>query len=120
MGIIAWIVLGLGAGLLANMLIPGRRSQGLILTCVIGIAGALLGGWLATKLFHVVTLHGFFNLSTWLTAIAGAAVLLLAYHLVTSRSAWRAPQPQRPVTPVGAPVNTQTPPHRPDGCPVVH
>jgi len=85
MGIIAWIVLGLGAGLLANMLIPGRRSQGLLLTCVIGVAGALLGGWLATKLFHVVTLHGFFNLSTWLTAIAGAAVLLLAFHLVTSR-----------------------------------
>ena len=89
MGIIAWIVLGLGAGLLANMLIPGRRSQGLIITCVIGIAGALLGGWLATKLFHVVTLHGFFNLSTWLTAIAGAAVLLLAYHLLTSRTSSR-------------------------------
>ena len=85
MGIIAWIVLGLGSGLLANMLIPGKRSQGLIFTCVIGVAGALLGGWAATKLFHVVTLHGFFNLSTWLTAIAGAAVLLLAYHLVTSR-----------------------------------
>jgi uncharacterized membrane protein YeaQ/YmgE (transglycosylase-associated protein family) len=89
MGVIAWIVLGLGAGLLANMLIPGRRSQGLVITCVIGIAGALLGGWLATKLFHVVTLHGFFNLSTWLTAIAGAAVLLLAYHLVTSRTSSR-------------------------------
>jgi uncharacterized membrane protein YeaQ/YmgE (transglycosylase-associated protein family) len=86
MGVIAWIVLGLGAGLLANLLIPGRRSQGLILTCVIGIVGALLGGWLATKLFHVTTLHGFFNLSTWLTAIVGAAILLLAYHLVTSRS----------------------------------
>jgi uncharacterized membrane protein YeaQ/YmgE (transglycosylase-associated protein family) len=86
MGIIAWIVLGLGAGLLANMLIPGRRSQGLIITCVIGIAGALLGGWLATKLFHVVTLHGFFNLSTWLTAIAGAAVLLLVFHLISARS----------------------------------
>jgi uncharacterized membrane protein YeaQ/YmgE (transglycosylase-associated protein family) len=85
MGIIAWIVLGLGAGLLANMLIPGRRSQGLVLTCLIGVAGALLGGWMATKLFHVHTLHGFFNLSTWLTAIAGAAVLLLAYHLLTSR-----------------------------------
>ena len=85
MGIIAWIVLGLVAGLLANMLIPGRRSQGLILTCLIGIAGALGGGWLATKLFHVHTLHGFFNLSTWLTAIAGAAVLLLAYHLLSSR-----------------------------------
>jgi len=87
MGIIAWIVLGLGAGLLANLLIPGRRSQGLILTCVIGVAGALLGGWLATKLFHVTTLHGFFNISTWLTAIVGAAILLLAYHLITSRNA---------------------------------
>ena len=86
MGIIAWIVLGLGAGLLGNMLIPGRRSQGLVITCLLGVAGALLGGWLATKLFHVVTVHGFFNASTWLTAIAGAAVLLLAYHLVTSRS----------------------------------
>jgi uncharacterized membrane protein YeaQ/YmgE (transglycosylase-associated protein family) len=87
MGIIAWIVLGLVAGLLANMLIPGRRSQGLILTCVIGIAGALLGGWVATKVFHLHhALNGFFNLSTWLTAIAGAAVLLLAYHLVTGQS----------------------------------
>ena len=86
MGIIAWTVLGLGAGLLANMAIPGRRSQGLVVTCAIGVAGALLGGWLATKLFHVVTLHGFFNISTWLTAIAGAAILLLAYHLVTSRT----------------------------------
>jgi uncharacterized membrane protein YeaQ/YmgE (transglycosylase-associated protein family) len=86
MGVIAWIVLGLVAGLLANLLIPGRRSQGLILTCVIGIVGALLGGWLATKLFHVHTLHGFFNISTWLTAIVGAAILLLAYHLITSRS----------------------------------
>jgi uncharacterized membrane protein YeaQ/YmgE (transglycosylase-associated protein family) len=86
MGIIAWIVLGLGAGLLANMLIPGNRSQGLIITCLIGIAGALLGGWAATKLFHIHSLQGFFNLSTWLTAIAGAAVLLLVYHLITSRS----------------------------------
>jgi len=86
MGIIAWIILGLGAGLLANMAIPGKRSQGLILTCLIGIAGALGGGWAATELFHVHTLHGFFNLSTWVTAIAGSAVLLLVVHLVTGRS----------------------------------
>jgi uncharacterized membrane protein YeaQ/YmgE (transglycosylase-associated protein family) len=89
MGIIAWIVLGLVAGLLANALIPGRRSQGLIVTCVIGIVGALLGGWLATQLFHIHTLHGFFNLSTWVTAIIGAAILLLAYHLITSRGSTR-------------------------------
>ena len=86
MGIIAWIVLGLGAGLLANMVIPGRRSQGLIVPCLIGVAGALGGGWAATQLFHIHTLHGFFNLDTWLTAIIGAAILLLAYHLITSRS----------------------------------
>jgi uncharacterized membrane protein YeaQ/YmgE (transglycosylase-associated protein family) len=86
MGIIAWIVLGLIAGLIANMLIPGRRSQGLLLTCVIGIVGALLGGWVATKLFHIHSLQGFFNLSTWVTAVVGAAVLLLAYHLFTMRS----------------------------------
>jgi uncharacterized membrane protein YeaQ/YmgE (transglycosylase-associated protein family) len=85
MGIIAWIVLGLVAGLLANLLIPGRRSQDLIVTCVIGILGALGGGWLATQLFHVHTLHGFFNLSTWLTAIVGAAILLLILHLFTTR-----------------------------------
>jgi uncharacterized membrane protein YeaQ/YmgE (transglycosylase-associated protein family) len=87
MGIIAWIVLGLAAGLLANALIPGKRSQGLILTCLTGIAGALGGGWAATRLFHLHhALNGFFNLSTWLTAIAGAAVLLLAGHLVAGRS----------------------------------
>jgi uncharacterized membrane protein YeaQ/YmgE (transglycosylase-associated protein family) len=86
MGIIAWIVLGLGAGLLANMLIPGKRQQGLIITCLIGIAGALGGGWAATKIFHLHTLHGFFNADTWLTAIAGAAVLLLAYHLISRQS----------------------------------
>ena len=86
MGIIAWIVLGLGAGLLANMLIPGGRSQGIVVTCVIGIVGALVGGWLATKLFHIHSLQGFFNLSTWITAVAGAAVLLLAYHLVSGRA----------------------------------
>ena len=90
MGIIAWIILGLGAGLIANMLIPGKRSQGLLLTCLIGIAGALLGGWAATKIFHVHhALHGFFNASTWITAIAGAAVLLLLFHLVSGRTGRR-------------------------------
>jgi len=84
MGIIAWIVLGLVAGLLANLLVPGRRTQGLIVTCLIGVAGALGGGWAATEIFHVHTLHGFFNLSTWITAIVGAAILLLIFHLFSA------------------------------------
>lgn len=85
MGVIAWIVLGLAAGLIANMLIPGKRSEGLILTCLVGLAGALAGGWAATNLFHVRTLHSFFSLSAWLTAITGAAILLLAYRLAAGR-----------------------------------
>ncbi|HXB50968.1 MAG TPA: GlsB/YeaQ/YmgE family stress response membrane protein [Streptosporangiaceae bacterium] len=86
MSVIAWIMLGLVAGVIANMLSPGRSQQGLILSYIIGIAGALLGGWIATKLFHIHNVQGFFNLSTWLTAIAGAAILLLAYHLISGQS----------------------------------
>jgi uncharacterized membrane protein YeaQ/YmgE (transglycosylase-associated protein family) len=98
--IIAWIILGLGAGLLANMLAPGRRWPGLILTCAVGVAG----GWLATRLFHVHTLLGFFNLSTWLTAIAGAAILLLVFHRFTMRPH----AGQRPADRLGAPVTALT------------
>jgi uncharacterized membrane protein YeaQ/YmgE (transglycosylase-associated protein family) len=87
MGIIAWILLGLGAGLVANILVHGRRSQGLLLTCLIGIAGALAGGWSVTGLFHVHhALQGFFNASTWTAAIAVAAVLLFAYRLLTGNT----------------------------------
>jgi uncharacterized membrane protein YeaQ/YmgE (transglycosylase-associated protein family) len=89
MGTIAWIILGLAAGLLANMLIPGKRSQGLIVTCMIGIIGAIGGGWIAATVFHVHSLHGFFNLSTWLTAIAGSAVLLAAYRVLDTHTGHR-------------------------------
>ena len=87
MGIIAWIVLGLGAGLAANMLVHGRRSQGLLLTCLVGIAGAQAGGWAAAGVFHVHhAFQGFFNAAAWIAAIAGAAVLLLAYRLLTGNT----------------------------------
>jgi uncharacterized membrane protein YeaQ/YmgE (transglycosylase-associated protein family) len=89
MGIIAWIILGLVAGMVAKMLVPGRDRHGLIITTLIGIAGALLGGFLATRLFHVSGTRGFFDLSTWVTAIAGAAVLLLAFHLVSGQNRGR-------------------------------
>ena len=82
MGVIAWIVLGIIVGLIAEHLVNGYKSHGVVITCLIGIAGALLGGWIATKLFHIHSLQGFFNLSTWITALAGAAVLLGAIQLV--------------------------------------
>ncbi len=54
---IAWIILGLAAGLLANVLISIKRSHGLIVTFVIGIIGAVGGGWAAATLFHVRSLR---------------------------------------------------------------
>ncbi|MGN9845159.1 GlsB/YeaQ/YmgE family stress response membrane protein [Nonomuraea sp. H19] len=85
MGIIAWIILGLVAGAVARTLVPGKDQQGLIITFALGIAGALLGGFVATEVLNVSGIQGFFHLSTWLCAIAGAAVLLLAYNLITGR-----------------------------------
>jgi uncharacterized membrane protein YeaQ/YmgE (transglycosylase-associated protein family) len=53
------------------------------LATVVGIVGALLGGFLAKALFHVQTLNTFFNLSTWITAIVGAAILFLLMRAVS-------------------------------------
>ncbi|RVX44963.1 putative membrane protein YeaQ/YmgE (transglycosylase-associated protein family) [Nonomuraea polychroma] len=85
MGIIAWIILGLVAGAVARMLVPGKDPQGMVITSALGIAGALLGGFVATQVLHVSGIQGFFDLSTWLCAIVGAAVLLLGYHLISDR-----------------------------------
>ena len=83
MGIIAWIVLGLVAGLIAEKIVNGGDPHGVIVTAIIGIVGALLGGWIATNVFHVHGVQGFFNLSTWLSAIAGSMILVWLSHLVT-------------------------------------
>jgi uncharacterized membrane protein YeaQ/YmgE (transglycosylase-associated protein family) len=83
MGVIAWIVLGAVAGLIAENL-TGKKT-GVLLATVIGIAGALLGGFLAKELFGVQTLDTFFDLSTWVTAIIGAVVLFLLFGAVRGR-----------------------------------
>ncbi|MDX6521964.1 MAG: hypothetical protein QOF08_2569 [Gaiellales bacterium] len=82
MGIIAWIVLGLLAGLIAKALLPGDDPGGVIITALIGIAGALLGGFLAKVLFNAKPLDNFFDLSTWVTAIVGSIVLLVVYRMI--------------------------------------
>jgi uncharacterized membrane protein YeaQ/YmgE (transglycosylase-associated protein family) len=89
MGIIAWIVLGAVVGIIAEHL-TGRKT-GLLLATIIGIVGALLGGFLAKALFGVQTLDTFFDLSTWITAIVGAVVLFLLFDAVRGRGrrSWR-------------------------------
>jgi len=85
MGIIAFIILGLLAGIIAKAILPGDDPGGIIITTLIGIAGALIGGFLASALFGAHPLDDFFDISTWVTAIIGSIVLLLAYRLVFDR-----------------------------------
>ena len=85
MGIIAFIVLGLIAGVIAKAIMPGDDPGGFIITAIIGIVGALLGGFIAGAIFDADPLDEFFDISTWLTAIVGAIVLLLIYRLVVDR-----------------------------------
>ncbi|MFB7453346.1 GlsB/YeaQ/YmgE family stress response membrane protein [Streptomyces sp. NPDC056194] len=85
MGILAWILLGLLAGIIAKMLMPGKDPGGIIVTTLIGIAGALLGGWLGKVIFHVDSVDGFFEISTWIAAIVGSLVLLAVFRLFSSR-----------------------------------
>jgi uncharacterized membrane protein YeaQ/YmgE (transglycosylase-associated protein family) len=89
MGTLAWIVLGIIVGLIAEHLVTGYKSHGVVITCVIGVCGALLGGWVASKLFHIHGLHGFFDISTWITALAGSVVLLAAVQMIEGRSGGR-------------------------------
>lgn len=79
MSILAWIVLGLIAGFIASKIV-NRQGQGLILDMVLGIVGAMVGGWVMTKLGEL-GISGF-NLYSMLVAIGGAIVLLVGYHLI--------------------------------------
>lgn len=85
MSIIGWIILGLIAGLIAKAIMPGKDPGGFIVTAIIGIVGAILGGFLASLLFDVDVNDGFFDISTWISAIVGALILLFVYRLVTGR-----------------------------------
>jgi len=84
MGILGWIVLGLIAGAIAKLILPGRQGGGWIATLLLGVVGALLGGWLGSVLFDA-PLEDFFSLQTWLLAIGGAIVVLLIWGLIFGR-----------------------------------
>ena len=85
MSIIAWIVLGLLAGMIAKAIMPGGDRLGLILTTVLGVVGALLGGFLAKALGLGDPIDEFFDLSTWIAAVVGAVVILFLWSAISRR-----------------------------------
>jgi uncharacterized membrane protein YeaQ/YmgE (transglycosylase-associated protein family) len=84
MGIIAWIVVGLIAGALAKFILPGDDPGGIIVTILIGIAGAFVGGFVFSLLGGTVMTG--FSLWSIIVATIGAIILLLLYRLIASRT----------------------------------
>jgi uncharacterized membrane protein YeaQ/YmgE (transglycosylase-associated protein family) len=84
MSLVAWIVLGLLAGIIAKALVPGRDPGGCFLTIVIGVVGALLGGWLSTVLGYG-GLSGRLDWRNLIIAVLGSVVLLILLRLVRGR-----------------------------------
>jgi uncharacterized membrane protein YeaQ/YmgE (transglycosylase-associated protein family) len=83
MSVLAWIVLGLIAGFIASKIVSGS-GQGILIDIVLGIVGAVVGGYLFTAL-GATGITGF-NLYSMFVAVVGAAVLLWAYHAISGRS----------------------------------
>ncbi|WP_327369285.1 GlsB/YeaQ/YmgE family stress response membrane protein [Streptomyces sp. NBC_01217] len=86
MSIIGWIILGLLAGAIAKVLLPGRDPGGLIGTTVIGIIGAFLGGWISTRFLDRPISNDFYDTATWVAAVGGSLVLLIVYRLLFGNS----------------------------------
>lgn len=82
MSFLGFLLLGLIAGAIAKAILPGRQGGGWLITLLLGVVGALLGGWLGGVLFGA-NLQEFFSLQTWLLAIGGSIVVLLIYGALT-------------------------------------
>lgn len=85
MSFLAFLILGLIAGAIAKLILPGRQGGGWFVTLLLGVVGALLGGWIGSLIFGV-GLEEFWDLGTWLLAIGGAIIVLLIWGLITRGS----------------------------------
>ncbi len=84
MGFLAFLLLGLIAGAIAKAILPGRQGGGLLITMLLGVVGAFLGGWIGSLLFGG-GLGDFFDLRTWLLSILGAIIVLLIFGALRGR-----------------------------------
>jgi uncharacterized membrane protein YeaQ/YmgE (transglycosylase-associated protein family) len=81
MGILTWILFGLVIGVIAKLLMPGRDPGGFIITILLGIAGALVGGFIG----RAMGFYGQGESAGWLMSILGAVILLALYRMVARR-----------------------------------
>ena len=83
--IIGLLIIGVVAGYLARLLVPGRDDLGVVQTIVLGIVGSFIGGFIGYVLFHKDSSEGFVQPSSWIGSIIGAVIALLVYNAVTGR-----------------------------------
>ncbi|MFD2027223.1 GlsB/YeaQ/YmgE family stress response membrane protein [Promicromonospora aerolata] len=85
MGFWAFLILGLIAGVIARIVIPGKQPGGFWLTLLLGVLGAMLGGWLGGLIFNVDLMENFWSWSAWLTSVVGAIIVILIVQAIFGR-----------------------------------
>ena len=85
MSIFAFLLLGLIAGAIAKAIMPGNDGNGWLSSLILGVIGAIVGGWLGSWLFDV-DLQTFFDIQTWILAIGGALFVLVIWGAISGRS----------------------------------
>jgi uncharacterized membrane protein YeaQ/YmgE (transglycosylase-associated protein family) len=86
---IAFLIIGLVAGAIAKLILPGKQGGGWLITLVLGVVGALLGGFLSSFIIPDVDLSDISSFTTWIVAIVGSIIVLLIYGLITNRRGTR-------------------------------
>ncbi|MDO5082504.1 GlsB/YeaQ/YmgE family stress response membrane protein [Arachnia propionica] len=86
MGFLSFLLLGLIAGAIAKVIMPGEQGGGWVATLVLGVIGAMVGGWLGSLLFNA-KIDEFFSLSSWALAIGGSLIVLAIYGYIVGRKA---------------------------------
>jgi uncharacterized membrane protein YeaQ/YmgE (transglycosylase-associated protein family) len=86
MGLIWWLLIGLVAGLLARMLVPGRQPMGVLMTIVLGLVGSVVGGFISSLIWNTDPLAPGFHVGGLLMSTIGAILVLWAYVAYTQRN----------------------------------
>lgn len=84
MGFLAFIILGLIVGAIVKAVMPGKVGGGWVTSIILGVVGAIVGGWLGTLIFNA-DLGSFFNIKTWLLSIGGGLVVAAVYGAIRGR-----------------------------------